>query len=52
MTNYVVMSQKSYEDVLRYIDDIEKSDASKTMVFEDLRNMLGQIRPLAEDIRK
>lgn len=52
LTNYVVMSQKSYEDVLRYIDDIEKSDASKTMVFEDLRNMLGQIRPLAEDIRK
>ena len=52
LTNYVVMSQKSYEEVLRYIDDIEKSDASKTMVFEDLRNMLGQIRPLAEDIRK
>lgn len=52
LNNYVVMSQKSYEDVLRYIDDIEKSDASKTMIFEDLRNMLGQIRPLAEDIKK
>jgi len=52
LADYVVMSQKNYEDVLRYIDDIEKSDASKTMVFEDLRNMLGQIRPLAEDIRK
>lgn len=52
LENYVVMSRKSYDKVFQYINDIEKSDASKTAVFEDLRNMLGQIKPLAEDIRK
>lgn len=52
ITNYIVISQKSYEQVIQYINDIEKSDASKTVIFEDLRNMLGQIRPLAEDIKK
>lgn len=52
LENYVVMSRKSYDKVFQYINDIEKSDASKTAVFEDLRNMLGQIKPLAEDIKK
>lgn len=50
--DYVVVSKQGYERVLRYIDEIEDSDASKTVIFEDLRNMLGQIRPLAEDINK
>lgn len=52
LTGYVVMSKKSYEKVLACIYDIEKSDASKTVIFEDLRNMLGQVKPLAEDMLK
>ena len=33
-------------------EDIEKSDNIKTAVFDDIRNMLLQVEPLAKDISK
>lgn len=50
LADYVVMSKGYYDKVLQYIDDIEASDGNKTGIFEDLRNMLIQIEPLAKDL--
>lgn len=52
LTEYVTMSRKQYDKVLSYIASIESHDNKKSAVFEDIKNMLMQIEPLAQDIAK
>lgn len=49
---YVVMSKSQYDKVFSCIEQIEKGDNKKSSIFEDIRNMLEQITPLAEDLVK
>lgn len=50
VTDYVVMSRKYYDRVLECINNIEESDHKKSTIYEEIRDMLGQIEPLADDI--
>lgn len=50
ISDYIVLSKKQYDKVLEYITDIEKSDGKKSQMFDNIRNMLGQIEPLTEII--
>lgn len=52
ISDFVVLSRTYYDKVLSCIEDIEKSDNIKTAVFDDIRNMLLQVEPLAKDISK
>lgn len=52
ISEYVVLSRKNYEQVMAYIEQIDQCDASKNIILDDLKNMLGQIKPLAEGIAK
>ena len=52
ISDFVVLSRTYYDKGLSCIEDIEKSDNIKTAVFDDIRNMLLQVEPLAKDISK
>lgn len=52
ISDFVVLSRTYYDKVLSCIEDIEKSDNIKTAVFDDIRNMLLQVEPLAKEISK
>lgn len=52
ISNFVLISRSHYDKVLSCINDIEKNDGSKAQIFEDLRDMLSQIEPLAQNINK
>ncbi len=50
ISDYVVLSKEKYDAVLACIHDIEESDGTKTQVFDDIRNMLSQVKPLTKSI--
>jgi len=50
VSDFVVMSKAQYDKVKSCINDIEESDGKKAAIFEEIRNMLCQIEPLAEKI--
>ena len=52
IAKYVEDSKKHYETVMQRIADIEKSDGKKTIILDEIRDMLEQIEPLAKDIAK
>ena len=52
ISDYVVMSRGYYDKVMKCINDIEESDGKKSVVFDEIRNMLCQIEPLTDHIAK
>lgn len=52
VTEYVTISRSNYDRVMECIENIEDSDNKKTAIYEEIRDMLRQIKPLAEDIAK
>lgn len=52
ISEYVVISKKHYDKVLKYIDEINSHDNKKSEVFGDIYNMLIQIKPLAKELLK
>lgn len=48
--DYVVLSREHYDRVLEYINAVEKSDNRKTMIHDEIRNILLQIEPLAKSL--
>lgn len=50
--DYAASSRKHYETVMRCIEEIEASDSKKSILFDEIRDMLEQIEPLAEDMIK
>ena len=48
---YVKISKTQYDKILQYIESIDSYDNKKSAVFEDIRNILMQIEPLAASIK-
>lgn len=47
---YVVVSKKHYDEVLRNIKMVQNSDNRKTTIYEDIQNVLVQVEPLAKTL--
>lgn len=47
--DYIAASQKSYHDMTEHIDMINKFDTKKSVVFENIDNMMGQLEPLLKN---
>lgn len=52
ISDFVILSKSHYDKVLASLNDIEESDGKKAAILEEIRNMLCQIEPLAENIGK
>lgn len=50
--DYVAMSRENYDKVLACIEQIQASDNKKTMIYEEIREMMQQIAPLSRDLLK
>lgn len=48
--DYAGSSKKHYETVLKCIEEIEVSDSKKSILFDEIKDMLEQIEPLADDL--
>ncbi len=48
---YVTLSRNQYDKILTYIESIDSCDNKKSAMFEDIRNMLMQIEPLAKSVQ-
>lgn len=47
--HYISASQKSYHDMTEHIDMINKFDTKKSVIFENIDNMTGQLEPLLKE---
>ncbi len=43
-------TKKQYEEVVRHIDQANKLGTTKSAMFEDMDNMISQIRPMIEEL--
>ncbi|MDT8716949.1 chemotaxis protein [Clostridium sp. 19966] len=50
INDYILASQKSYNDMTENIDMINKFDTKKSFIFENLDNMTEQLEPLIKEL--
>ena len=46
--DFVVMSRKNYDNVLKFIDGIDEHETNKGFIFEDIDNVLKQLPKLMD----
>ncbi|AKN31918.1 hypothetical protein Ccar_14030 [Clostridium carboxidivorans P7] len=47
--DYISASQQSYNYMTEHIDMINKFDTKKSVIFENIDNMMGQLEPLLKE---